>query len=165
MIQFKTNTTYQARSACDHECIFEMEVIKRTAKTVTIKTRMDGIQRKKIFIGNDVEYIRDGNYSMAPIFRADKEKTEPEPEKNTSNEVLSNVSIDLESSDKLTDLKVFLIHILSDRVRGAIQGDSFVCTDCFDIGCILSDDTTHLKNCHCEKGNRVLNELHKYVLK
>lgn len=59
------------RSICNHDCIFTGEVIKRTAKTVTIKT-MGDTKRCKIHIdqdGGEYCFPRD-QYSMAPIFRA-----------------------------------------------------------------------------------------------
>ena len=61
--------TLTARSACDYDCIFEVEEIKRTAKTVTIKYR--GEQRRcKIHTICGERYIFAlGQYSMAPMFR------------------------------------------------------------------------------------------------
>jgi len=61
--------TLTARSACDYDCIFEVEEIKRTAKTVTIKYR--GEQRRcKIHTICGEQYIFAlGQYSMAPMFR------------------------------------------------------------------------------------------------
>ncbi len=72
MQAFQINQTYQTRSACDHNCIFSITVIARTAKTV--KTA-DG---KTFRIGTyeGVEFVRPmGNYSMAPIIRAEDGKT------------------------------------------------------------------------------------------
>jgi len=72
MKKIQVGTTLTARSACDHECIFTAEVLKRTAKTVTVKT-MEGVKRCKIQISydgkNEFVYAL-GRYSMCPIFRA-----------------------------------------------------------------------------------------------
>ena len=72
MKKFTANQEVTARSVCNHDCVFEGTIIKRTAKTVTVKTMMKGVTRCKIHLdieGN--EYIFPfGKYSMAPIFRA-----------------------------------------------------------------------------------------------
>jgi len=71
MKKFEVNQQLTARSICNHECIFTGSVIKRTSKTVTIKTD-HGIERRKIFLdseGNEMIWPF-GTYSMAPIFRA-----------------------------------------------------------------------------------------------
>lgn len=62
-------STLTARSACDHNCIFSLEVISRTEKSAMIK--YDGkTRRAKIHTGYDgEEFIRPENYSMAPIFK------------------------------------------------------------------------------------------------
>jgi hypothetical protein len=72
MKKFEANTEISARSICDHECIFEATVLKRTAKTVTIKYRGEE-KRCKIHVDSydGGEYIFPmGQYSMAPIMRA-----------------------------------------------------------------------------------------------
>jgi hypothetical protein len=64
---FEVTKTYSTRSIGDHNCVFEITVVSRTAKTV--KTS-DG---KTLRIGSfeGVEFVRPmGNYSMAPIIRA-----------------------------------------------------------------------------------------------
>jgi len=68
MNAFTIGKTYQTRSIGDHNCIFSITVTSRTTKT--IKTT-DG---KTLRIGSyeGVEFVRPmGNYSMAPIIRAD----------------------------------------------------------------------------------------------
>jgi hypothetical protein len=71
MNTFTKNQTLEARSICDHNCIFTGIVIKRTAKTVTVKTDMEGIKRCKVHNIGEGEFIYPfGRYSMAPIFRA-----------------------------------------------------------------------------------------------
>lgn len=70
--KFKVGETYATRSICNRDCIFQGKVIKRTAKTVTI--RIDGkLSVKRICMFNGVEYIKPlGNYSFAPIFNANE---------------------------------------------------------------------------------------------
>ncbi len=72
MKTFTTGQKLSTRSICDSDCIFEGRILKRTAKTATISTRMDGEKRCKIHIDTDgSEYLfPHGTYSMAPIFRA-----------------------------------------------------------------------------------------------
>ncbi|MCM4100960.1 hypothetical protein ND433_11935 [Clostridioides difficile] len=80
MIKFEIGKTYATRSVCDYDCMFTIEVIKRTDKTITYKED-DTVRRAKIRFNDDYEYIRVGNYSMAPNFSAkdlvieDKENT------------------------------------------------------------------------------------------
>ncbi len=68
--QIKAATKYTARSVCDYNCIFELFVINRTAKTATIKYNGE-IRRTKIKTDyTGIEYLRPDDYSMAPMFRA-----------------------------------------------------------------------------------------------
>ncbi|AXU28703.1 hypothetical protein CDIF102859_03002 [Clostridioides difficile] len=69
MIKFEVGKTYATRGVCDHDCMFTIEVIKRTDKTLTYKDD-DTVRRAKIRFNDDYEYIRVGNYSMAPNFSA-----------------------------------------------------------------------------------------------
>jgi hypothetical protein len=67
-----TTGTYSTRSICDNDCIFTVKVIKRTAKTATIETRMNGVARVKIHTdesGNEF-FFPFGQYSMAPTIKA-----------------------------------------------------------------------------------------------
>lgn len=67
----KAGQTLTARSVCDHECVFSVEVIDRKGRFATVRTSK-GESRKKIYTGADGgEYLFAlGKYSMAPIFRA-----------------------------------------------------------------------------------------------
>ena len=68
---FRVDQKLRTRSTGDYECVFEGIVIKRTLKTVTIETSMNGISRCKIYKNEGEEFIFPfGKYSMAPIFRA-----------------------------------------------------------------------------------------------
>lgn len=70
---FQVGRTYSTRSACDYDCIFSFEVIARTAKTVTIRSKAWGEQQRRIRHWDGVESIDPlGRYSMSPVLRADR---------------------------------------------------------------------------------------------
>ena len=73
MKTFKIGKTYTMRSACDHNCVWSFEVIRRTAKSVWLV--VDGKEsRFNIKIWGDEETVKPlGNYSMCPILGAQKE--------------------------------------------------------------------------------------------
>ena len=73
MKPFIVGKTYQSRSIGDSNCVFTAQIVKRTPKTVTaIVDREQKNFRVDVYEG--VEFFRPfGNYSMAPIIRADKE--------------------------------------------------------------------------------------------
>ena len=66
----KAGTTLKARSACDRDCIFEVEVMERKGQFATVKA--EGVTRRvKIHNIGDGEFVYAlGKFSMAPIFRA-----------------------------------------------------------------------------------------------
>lgn len=71
MKKFEAGKTYYNRSICDHECIFTIEVVKRTEKSVTYI--YDGKQRRSMIkTDENGEYIKTDRYSMAPTFRAER---------------------------------------------------------------------------------------------
>lgn len=66
-MQFQTGKTYSTRSICDHNCIFSITVAARTAKTIRTS---DG-KTLRVGVYDNAEFVRPlGNYSMAPIIRA-----------------------------------------------------------------------------------------------
>lgn len=74
MKQFEIGKTYSTRSICDHECVWNFTVVKRTASTITIT---DGKETKTCRIVKNLseydgrETVRPlGNYSMCPLLRA-----------------------------------------------------------------------------------------------
>ena len=70
MEKIKANTTYYARSIGDHNCIFELTVLSRTAKTALINYDNEK-RRAKIYTDSDGrEYLRPDHWSFAPTFRA-----------------------------------------------------------------------------------------------
>lgn len=71
MKKFEIGKEYFDRSACNHDCIFTIKIIKRTEKTVTFE-RNGKTRRAKLFFDEHGEYIIPERYSMAPVFRAEK---------------------------------------------------------------------------------------------
>lgn len=72
MYTFEIGHKYFDTSACDHKCVYTIEIVKRTAKTVTF-LRNGKERRTKLFCDERGEYIIPYNYSMAPVFRAEYE--------------------------------------------------------------------------------------------
>ena len=68
-MKFEVGKKYYCASACDHECIFEIKVIKRTEKSITYNY-MGETKRSKIHYWDGDEEIIPERYSMAPVFRA-----------------------------------------------------------------------------------------------
>ena len=83
MAIFEVGKKYYDTSACDHNCIFVVEIVKRTAKTVTFR-RGGQERRAKIHTDNNGEYIIPERYSMAPVFRASREYVEAPEEAATA---------------------------------------------------------------------------------
>jgi len=75
MNTFEIGKKYFDTSACDHNCVFVIEITKRTAKTVTF-LRNGKERRAKIHTDDHGEYIIPYHYSMAPVFRASREYVE-----------------------------------------------------------------------------------------
>jgi hypothetical protein len=78
MFTFEIGHKYFDTSACDHNCVFTIEIVKRTAKTVTF-VRNGKTRRAKLFTDDRGEYIIPDRYSMAPVFRAEREVQPEEP--------------------------------------------------------------------------------------
>lgn len=83
--RFVVGQVYATRSVCDYDCIFRWYVVKRTDKSVWIRsvrsngdgsyTPYGGVTRRAISrnYGGDAELIYpSGKYSMCPILTADK---------------------------------------------------------------------------------------------
>lgn len=76
IIQFQAGKTYYTRSVCDRNCIYSIRVIKRTAKTITVKQALH--PEKKLlrpYIYNGVEQVKPhGSYSLCAVIGADSDK-------------------------------------------------------------------------------------------
>lgn len=77
MKQFEVGKSYSARSICDHECIWTLTVISRTAQSIIAlldnetEPRRMRINKKFSEWRNAESVLPLGNYSMAPIISAD----------------------------------------------------------------------------------------------
>ena len=91
MKKFEIGKEYFDRSACNHDCIFTIKIIKRTEKTVTFE-RNGKTRRAKLFFDERGEYIIPERYSMAPVFRAENEVQE-EPSVEEAAETSCGVEI------------------------------------------------------------------------
>jgi len=70
--RFEVGKTYSTRSACDHNCIYRMTVLARTAKTIRVSVLGDGSKTLRPYIYRDVEQVKPfGSYSMCAIIGAD----------------------------------------------------------------------------------------------
>lgn len=97
MKKFEIGKEYFDRSACNHDCIFTIKIIKRTEKTVTFE-RNGKTRRAKLFFDERGEYIIPERYSMAPVFRAENEV---QPEEEPSVEEAAARSVLKASEDSL----------------------------------------------------------------
>ena len=71
-MKFITGKTYQTRSIGDYNCIFRMEVLSRTEKTIQTY-QLGKAKTLRIKINNGVEFVKPlGSYSMCPIITAEK---------------------------------------------------------------------------------------------
>jgi len=89
--KFEAGKIYSCNSVCDHNCRWFFRVEKRTAKTIlvtelnrdlTVNThRQNESGRKRIYVFDGVESVNPcGQYSMAPILRANTALTQSEIE-------------------------------------------------------------------------------------
>jgi hypothetical protein len=69
MNTIQTGQTLKARSICDYDCVFSLEVLERKGNFATV--RFQGNEKRvKIRRDDSGEYLRPDNYSMATIFKA-----------------------------------------------------------------------------------------------
>lgn len=73
-IKFVVGKVYSTRSSCNHDCIYSYEILRRTDKSVWIKSEVGrGVIRRSVKVRAGVEYIYpEGRYSMAPVINADR---------------------------------------------------------------------------------------------
>jgi hypothetical protein len=73
MKKFETGKTYYTSSICDHNCIFALTVVKRTAKRLTLTNKRGDTFTKGItpsYDGTEETCYFSGRYSMAPAIGA-----------------------------------------------------------------------------------------------
>jgi hypothetical protein len=72
-MKFLVGKTYQTRSIGDADCVFSFEVLKRSAKTITIEYNGRHVRRGVWVDDEGVERCKPcGTYSMCPVIRADR---------------------------------------------------------------------------------------------
>lgn len=111
MKKFEIGKEYFDRSACNHDCIFTIKIIKRTEKTVTFE-RNGKTRRAKLFFDERGEYIIPERYSMAPVFRAENE-VQPEEEPRVE-EVTAETSCGVEIAQP-ADVNTVVVKTLPAR--------------------------------------------------
>lgn len=103
MKKFEVGHTYFDQYACDHETLSTIKIVKRTAKTVTFE-RHGKTRRAKLYEDCNGEYIIPDHYSMACVYRAERELLDEEPEQEviTDYAVSENLLV-LTAGEKITE--------------------------------------------------------------
>jgi len=68
--KFETGKTFTARSACDHDCVFNFTVKRRTAKTVWVDVHGETVSRRVRVVDGVETFEPFGRFSMSPVVRA-----------------------------------------------------------------------------------------------
>ena len=68
--------TYETRSLCDHECVFQYEIVRRTEKSIWVRP-VGGhkVTRRGVFTsidGTTEKCFPEGKYWMCPVLSADR---------------------------------------------------------------------------------------------
>jgi len=75
MKKFEVDKVYLMVSPCDTNAIWKYQVIKKTEKTVTLRSLIDDeITRKKIHKTDTELCFPLGRYSMCPVLKATREQ-------------------------------------------------------------------------------------------
>lgn len=73
--RFEVGKTYATRSACNHDCVYEFTVIRRTPKFLHLDDGHGKIERRGVYVYNGAENCKPhGTYSMAPIITAGEDE-------------------------------------------------------------------------------------------
>ena len=122
---FIPHTKYYYSFVCDASSYVEIEVIKRTAKTVTIKDQYGEVSKRKIYHMNNVEYIKPcGTYSMNPICTAEKIVKEETVEEPVTEEVVNQLEMCLEKRDYRQDIEQIDDGIIGIPITRANMNDT-----------------------------------------
>lgn len=71
-VNFEVSKSYFMRSVTDYQCVWTYQVIKRTAKTLTLQAEDGKTTTHRISEHEDIEQVKPlGSYSMCPILSAD----------------------------------------------------------------------------------------------
>lgn len=109
MKTFEIGHTYFDTWACDSDSISTIKIVGRSAQYVTFE-RAGKTRRAKIYTDASGEYIMPDRYSMACIYRAERELL-PEPEKVDEIQPVTSYTV----SDKLVELIV--LGLISGRIN------------------------------------------------
>lgn len=75
--KFEVGRTYATRSACNHDCIYQFTVVRRTAKFIFLQGRHPGdqVERRGVYTyDNGPEMCKPhGRHSMAPTLQANED--------------------------------------------------------------------------------------------
>lgn len=71
---FSAGRTYWTRSVCDHDCVWQFTIVRRTARNVWFRAGTDSeVQRRGITTESGREFFFPfGRYSMAAIVSSDR---------------------------------------------------------------------------------------------
>lgn len=78
MKQFEIGKTYFDTWACDSDSISTIKIVSRSAKMVTFE-RNGKTRRARIYTDSHGEYIMPDHYSMACVYRAERELIAEDP--------------------------------------------------------------------------------------
>ena len=78
MKQFEIGKTYYDTWACDSDSISTIKIVSRSAKMVTFE-RNGKTRRARIYTDANGEYIMPDHYSMACVYRAERELLPEDP--------------------------------------------------------------------------------------
>lgn len=116
MFTFEIGHKYFDTSACDHTCVYVIEIVKRSPKMVTF--RRDGeTRRAKIYTDRDGEYIIPDRYSMAPVFRASREYTAEAVARQTGEKIQAPLPAEEAAAEEVPAAPVVLAAV-GQRVVG-----------------------------------------------
>ena len=91
MKQFEIGKTYFDTWACDSDSISTIKIVGRSAKMVTFE-RSGKTRRAKIYTDTNGEYIIPDHYSMACVYRAERELL-PEESKTEQDPVVTDYTV------------------------------------------------------------------------
>jgi hypothetical protein len=94
MKKFEIGKTYYATWICDSDSISTIKIVGRSAKMVTFE-RWGETRRARIYTDSNGEYITPDHYSMACVYRAERELLPDDTEVNPMPPVEYTVSRDL----------------------------------------------------------------------
>ena len=70
---FEVGKTYTGRSICNCDSVYQMTVLRRTAKTITVSVDGGSPKTLRPYLYRAIETVRpNGNYSMALSIAADR---------------------------------------------------------------------------------------------